>query len=99
MGTTYNAERTFGVEIETNTSHRPATLSTAINAEFQARNINQSCEFVGYDHITRANWKIVSDASVSNGWEIVSPPMKGLDAREQIDAVCTALRKFVFRVG
>ena len=98
MGTTYNAERTFGVEIETNTSHSPETLATAINAEFNVRGISQRCEFVGYDHITRNFWKIVRDVTV-NGWELVSPPMKGLDARDEIDAVCTALRNLGCTVG
>lgn len=91
MGTTFNPNRTFGVEIETTTNRRAATLASGIQQEFNNRGINQTCHAESYNHQTRAHWKIVSDATV-RGWEVVSPPLKGLEAKEEISAVLTALR-------
>lgn len=87
----FNADRTFGVEIEVTTRHSAQTLAERINNEFAQRGINQQCHPEGYNHNTRPYWKIVSDASV-RGWEIVSPPMKGLAAYEEIKAVCAGLK-------
>ena len=35
------------------------------------------CQTEGYNHMTRTHWKIVSDASVEGGFEVVSPVLKG----------------------
>ena len=91
MGTIFNPNRTFGVEIETTTNRRASTLADAISAEFDRQGINQTCQAEGYNHHTRNHWKVVSDATV-RGWEVVSPPLKGLEAKEEISAVLTALR-------
>ena len=86
----FNSERTFGVEIEVTTRRHAETIARQINAVFHNRGINQSCEAQRYNHNTQPIWKIVPDGSV-RGWEIVSPPMKGLEAKAQISAVCKAL--------
>jgi len=96
MGTVFNPNRTFGVEIETTTRSSASTLADAINQEFNNRGISAQCQ-VGenngraYGHGVSSNWKIVPDATV-RGWEVVSPILKGLDAKDQIDAVVTALK-------
>lgn len=86
----FNSERTFGIELEVTTRVSQRLLQDAINAEFQASGINMTAQAQGYNHRDQAIWKIVSDATVS-GWEVVSPPMKGLEAKAQIEAVCKAL--------
>ena len=91
MGTTFNPNRTFGVEIETTTRLEEEDLARGIRQEFNNRGINQTCHAEGYNHRTRAHWKIVPDGTVA-GWEVVSPPLKGLEAKEEISAVLTALR-------
>ena len=87
----FSETRTFGVEIEVTTSLRYHALETAINAEFQARGINQTCNYMGYSHETMRQWKIVPDGSV-RGWEVVSPPMSGFNGKAEIEAVCKALQ-------
>lgn len=48
----------------------------------------------GYNHTTRAHWKIVSDSSIqgSNAFEVVSPVLVGLDGLDQVKKVCQALK-------
>lgn len=62
--------RTFGVELEIVHGNK-RQLRNAI------RRRGVACEIEGYNHATRTNWKIVSDASVIGGYELVSPVLKG----------------------
>ena len=62
--------RKYGLEIEIVNVDRERLLS----------NLNQAgieCYYEGYNHQTRPHWKIVTDASVSNGYELVSPILEG----------------------
>ena len=47
------------------------------------------CQVEGYNHQTRRHWKIVTDASVRGGYELVSPPIHFGD--EGLAQVATAL--------
>lgn len=76
-------ERRFGVEIEF-IGDRFA-LGYAMRAE------GLSCSDEGYNHHTRSHWKIVSDATVDGGAELVSPPLYGEDGKRQIEAAGRAL--------
>lgn len=76
-------ERRFGVEIEF-IGDRYA-LGNAMRAE------GLSCSDEGYNHHTRTHWKIVSDATVDGGAELVSPPLYGEDGKRQIEAAGRAL--------
>ena len=98
MGTVFNHNRTYGVELEVNTSYGANTLADAINAEFTARGISAQCQVQSYNHRASSSWKIVSDATV-RGWEVVSPILKGLEGKEEIDAVCAALRSLNVTTG
>lgn len=76
--------RSFGIELEI--VHRnQRQLRDAI----RSRGI--ACEIEGYNHSTRRYWKIVSDASVNGGYELVSPVLKGQSGMNEVKAVCEAL--------
>lgn len=95
----FNFNRTFGVEIEVITSHRPATLVSYINDGFIRDGItspngaDMRIFDAHYSHDTHTIWKIVSDGSLrGRGWEVVSPPMAGMDGMNQIKSVCASLK-------
>ena len=76
--------RSFGIELEIIHNNK-RELCDAV----RSRGI--SCEIEGYNHSTRCHWKIVSDASVNGGYELVSPVLKGQRGLDEIKAVCEAL--------
>jgi hypothetical protein len=68
---TADANRTFGIEIEIEfKSARPAFEIAQALTDAGIRTEAQI-----YNHHTCRVWKIVSDASVHGGWELVSPPL------------------------
>ncbi len=77
-------ERRFGIEMEIAGINRE-TASSALRAV----NINIVSE--DYNHATRNHWKIVSDASVRNGFEIVSPILDGEAGIAEAEIVARAL--------
>jgi len=83
----------FGVEIEysfkSGRVDRPdrGTLAQLL------REAGIDCQEQNYNHQVRAGWKIVPDASVTAGGELVSPPMRFEDGSfEQITKACDVLR-------
>lgn len=87
--------RTFGVELEIN---KPTTgPHTELDHTGLARLLNAAgvrCRggSLTYDHIdSPTHWKIVSDATVPLGYELVSPILKGEDGLEQIRKVSKVL--------
>lgn len=87
---TADANRTFGVEIEFLSSLPAATIAEALTAA------GVETVYEGYNHLRRGHWKIVTDASVPGGWELVSPPMRfeapSFAAIETVSRVLAALR-------
>lgn len=81
---TFSFDRTFGVEMEI-IHESESKIRTAI------RNAGVECEIEGYNHDTRTHWKIVSDASVDGGFEVVSPVLKGRSGLNELEKVCNAL--------
>ena len=77
-------ERSFGIELEI----AGITQSTAIAA---IRAINVSIQAETYNHATRRHWKVVSDASVRGGFEVVSPVLHGDAGIAEAQAVAEAL--------
>lgn len=76
--------RKFGVEIEYIGDNH------SVEREMTARGL--ICNVEGYNHQIRRNtWKIVTDASVSGGYELVSPPLSGQDGLNQLEKACEAL--------
>lgn len=53
------------------------------------------CSVEGYNHSLRSHWKLTTDVSLSrNGYELVSPILRGDDGLEQIRTVCKVLNEF-----
>lgn len=88
----------FGVEIEFNSRRGRQTSGTSpgelarLMTAAGVPTVDHSAQYRGA-HETRATWKIVPDGSVPLGWELVSPPLSGIDARAQIQTVCRILRE------
>lgn len=80
----FSFARTFGVEMEIIHQSKDAVLRAI-------RSAGISCAIEGYNHNTRTHWKIVSDASVTGGFEVVSPVLKGEDGLSELKKVCDAL--------
>lgn len=78
--------RTFGVEMEfiNDTYSREEIASKITSAGVE-------CYAEYYNHETKNWWKIVTDASC--GFELVSPPLSGAEAFEQIKIVCRVLEE------
>lgn len=81
---TRRTERRFGVEIEF-IHHSRATVAYAL------RDAGINVEIENYNHRTRSHWKLTTDASVSRGYELVSPPLKGRAGKEEVIKVCEIL--------
>lgn len=83
--TAFDRGRTFGVEIEfTELSERQI-----LTLEEKLTEAGIETKYEGYNHITRPIWKIVTDGSVRNskhrcGFELVSPPLKGIEGLEAL---------------
>jgi hypothetical protein len=76
--------RKFGVEIECIVDRY------SLVRELQARGLR--VHDVRYTHEVRAGqWKVVTDASVYNGFELVSPPLKGDAGIAELKLACEAL--------
>lgn len=82
-GVTASTEARFGVEIEFE--------GNSTDVCHAMRNAGLRCNIESYNHLTRRYWKIVTDASVRSGAELVSPPLSGADGMRQLQAVCAAL--------
>jgi hypothetical protein len=76
-------ERTFGIEIEC-----IIDMPTA-NRAIRAAGIR--CGIEHYGHATPRFWKVVTDASVPTGCEVVSPILSGAEGLRQVKAVMDAL--------
>lgn len=83
----FNPNRTFGVEIEFITNKPKRVIAAAI------RNAGVNCIDEEYNHETRNHWKIITDGSVSQGWEIVSPVLSGKEGIEQLEVVTRVLNQ------
>jgi len=63
-------QRRFGIEIEVVNTDR----TKLVNA---MREQGLDCQYHGYTHETTSHWKVVTDSSVSGGYELVSPILEG----------------------
>jgi len=82
-----NNDRTFGIEIEftANGNDRDTIVEGLKNAGLDVY-------FAGYTHAVSTQWKLVTDASVMGGFELVSPILKGTDGIEQLRKACEGLK-------
>ena len=88
----FDSNRTYGIEIEMSwgRSRRPSQESIAAALRRAGLECNTVASY-GNAHVANSNtaWKIVPDGSVTNGHELVSPILRGLDGKEQLK---TAMR-------
>ena len=83
----FNESRTYGIEIEYSFGSGRATTMQAMARYLSDAGVPTIA--AGYTHTNMATWKIVTDGSVYNGFELVSPPMSGIESKETLR---TALR-------
>ena len=76
--------RNFGIEMEIAVISQSQALTALRSAGLRA-------ETEGYNHDTRPHWKIVGDASVRNGFEVVSPILQGESGLEEAGRAARAL--------
>lgn len=81
---TIHSNRKFGVEIEC------CGISIDRAAEV-IRDTGIEVNVEGYNHNVRPTWKIVTDSSVADGFEVVSPILSGNDGLRQTRQVAQAL--------
>lgn len=77
-------ERKFGIELEITgiTMHKASTALRAVGINVESQ---------GYNHNTCSCWKLVSDASVRGGFEVVSPVLYGEAGLAEAKKVANAL--------
>ena len=86
----FDYNRNYGIEIEFSWEGHCPSYSTIAQAISDA---GVPCEAQGYNHRTARTWKIVPDATVSNGGELVSPILNGLDGKEQLRTVLRVIKE------
>lgn len=74
----------FGIELELIGITREQAIAALTGVGIEVRE-------EGYNHETRRHWKIVSDASVRGGFELVSPVLQGEAGLEEARKAATAL--------
>jgi hypothetical protein len=77
--------RTFGIELELTGIDRLQACQILRNSGFEAF-------LEDYNHRTQTYWKITTDSSVPNGFEIVSPILQGVSGLETVGKVSEVLR-------
>ena len=87
----FDSNRTYGIEIEMSwgRGNRAPSQETVASALRRA-GLDATAE--GYTHSVTSGWKVVSDGSVVNGHELVSPILRGLDGKEQLKTAMRAVK-------
>jgi hypothetical protein len=86
------SNRQFGIEIEAEFSNRGQIAE-------KLRRAGVPCYCEEYGHRAMPHWKIVTDGSLRNGYEIVSPVLSGQEGVDQIKTVCRILRANGVRIN
>jgi hypothetical protein len=88
---TLTTERKYGIELE--------FFGVNLDSLIEALNFNGVVAvYEGYNHATRNHWKIVTDSSVPDGYELVSPILTGQSGLQSIEKVVKVLRSQNARV-
>lgn len=77
-------DRKFGVELEIVGISKELVIRALAAVDIEAHD-------AGYTHMTTRDWKIVSDASVHGGFELVSPVLEGEEGLETLRTAAQAL--------
>lgn len=86
--------KTFGIEIE--------FINNQFTGSAIARTLTNNgipTNYESYNHYRRNHWKIVTDASVPGGLELVSPVLKGESGLEQIEQATKILEQMGCKVN
>jgi len=83
----FNEYRTFGIEIEFKIQIRDGYFV----AERLSAATGVSVVYREYTHEVMRTWKLITDASITGGFELVSPPLSGLTGLEQVRTMMRAL--------
>jgi hypothetical protein len=75
--------RNFGIEIE--------FIGNLTDATRAVQNAGLACHYEGYTHRVTRHWKVVTDASVGNGGELVSPILSGPEGIEEAKKAVAAV--------
>lgn len=81
---TRQIDRRFGVEIEV-LGLADSTIARIVS------DLGYACRVERYNHQTRNHWKVTTDSSVE-GFELVSPILKGADGKQAVREIMAALR-------
>jgi len=100
----FNTTKGYGIEIE---FIRPNNMPKEYIASRIDRELNGigGCQIESYNHITRPQWKLVSDSSVHGSYgftgsnELVSPILKGLNGKRQLEIVLKVLNDLGCKVN
>lgn len=103
----WNSRRTFGVEIEVITHTDPTDMANDISNALIDAGYSDGAYYSHYDTVGRegnhpvpTQWKVMSDGSLhGEGFEVVSPILKGEDGFKQLKAVCSALVEPKYKVN
>ena len=79
--------RRFGIEIEV-----VGITCSEVAQLLESNGIR--CANAGYNHRTMQTWKVVTDASVARGCEIVSPPLSGAEGIEEVRKVVELVNEY-----
>jgi hypothetical protein len=95
---------TFGIEIECYPppQNHPSRMQYEDQFDYTARILSEAgidARHEGYNHQTRNHWKVVYDASVSGGLEVVSPILRGEAGIEEMMKVMRVLVANDFKVN
>jgi hypothetical protein len=86
----FNSTRTYGIEIEMSWGRNRRPTQASVAAALRRAGLDASA--AGYSHTTTEGWKVVSDGSVHNGHELVSPILRGLNGKEQLKTAMRAVK-------
>jgi hypothetical protein len=86
----FDSNRTYGIEIEMSWGRRRRPTQASVAAALRRAGLDATAE--GYTHSVTSGWKVVSDGSVFNGHELVSPILRGLDGKEQLKTAMRAVK-------
>ena len=94
----FNNQKGFGVEIEFLRPRGVSQQQIANEIDDALNAVDGGCRVESYNHITRPQWKLVTDSSVHGSRnllgnkELVSPILKGQNGKEQLMIVLEVLK-------
>tara|TARA_R100001443_G_scaffold17872_1_gene28500 strand:+ start:14013 stop:15020 length:1008 start_codon:yes stop_codon:yes gene_type:complete len=101
----FNNNKGFGIEIEFIRPNHVSQQEIANKVDDALVQVNGGCNLEAYNHITRPQWKLVTDSSVHSqaGYrgdnELVSPILRGYNGKKQLQIVLDTLKALGCKVN